>query len=55
MKVNFWQILGIILIVVGAILFMRDKTSKNDTRQPSNPAPATAPAGPAATLPATGP
>ena len=45
MKVNFWQVLGLVLIIVGVVLFARGKIGK-DTVQPA------APSGPAATAPA---
>ena len=38
MKVNFWQVLGLVLVVVGVILFARSKMSSDDT---VDPAPAT--------------
>ncbi|HEX2971522.1 MAG TPA: hypothetical protein VHP11_04280 [Tepidisphaeraceae bacterium] len=36
MKLNFWQWIGIILLVVGAILFMRRRTA-DQAPQPSAP------------------
>ena len=48
-KVNFWQILGGLLIIVGVVLFFRDKTGKDDVvNQPDKGTPL-----PAATAPAT--
>jgi hypothetical protein len=47
MKVNFWQILGIILIVVGVVFFARSKMGKTDEARPTivtQPSAATAPA-----------
>jgi hypothetical protein len=47
MKANIWQILGLILIIAGVVMFVRKKTGPNDTTAaPSNhtaPAAATAP------------
>ena len=43
MKVNFWQILGGILIILGVIFAFRQKTGK-DVTPPPPPPPATAPA-----------
>ena len=31
MKVNFWQVLGIVLVVLGVILVARSKMSSDDT------------------------
>jgi hypothetical protein len=37
MKANVWQILGLLLVVAGVILFARKKISTNDTTAtPSN-------------------
>jgi len=49
MKANVWQILGLILVIAGVVLFARKKISTNDTTAtPSNhttpAAAATAPA-----------
>ena len=50
-KVNFWQILGGLLIIVGVVLFFRDKTGKDDVvKQPGKGTPP-----PAATEPSTQP
>ena len=49
MKVNFWQVLGFVLIIIGVVLFLRDRTGTDDTIKPTEPA------RPAATAPATGP
>ena len=49
MKFNFWQVLGLILIIVGVVFFFRSKTGKNDERKPTTNIPA------AATAPATAP
>lgn len=40
MKVNFWQILGVVLVVIGVVMFFRKPTGKNDviTPPPSQPA-----------------
>lgn len=35
MKFNFWQILGVLLIVVGAIFVIRNQMSAPDTRTPT--------------------
>lgn len=40
MKINFWQVLGVILIIAGVIFFARSKTGKNDTTQPASQPPA---------------
>lgn len=34
MKVNFWQILGLVIIIIGVVFAFRQKTAKNDTVQP---------------------
>ena len=47
MKVNFWQILGGILIILGVIFAFRQRTGTDDTVQPPPPPPP-----PAATAPA---
>ena len=49
MKLNFWQWVGIILIIVGVVLFARRRTGTNDVvnTQPNTTntvAPATTPA-----------
>ena len=31
MKVNFWQVLGIVLVIVGVIFVARKKMSSDDT------------------------
>jgi hypothetical protein len=50
MKINFWQVLGVILIIAGVIFFARSKTGKNDTTQPNNSTPTnTTPTAPATT------
>ena len=37
MKANIWQILGLILIIAGVVLFVRKKTGPGDTTPvPSN-------------------
>lgn len=36
MKANIWQILGLILIIAGVVLFMRKKTGPDTTPTPSN-------------------
>ena len=41
MKVNFWQILGIVILIAGVILVARKKTGKDDTITPADTAPAT--------------
>ena len=38
MKVNFWQVLGFVLIVIGVVMFARKKTGPDDTVKPA-PAP----------------
>ena len=50
MKLNFWQILGIILLIVGVVLIFRNRTATTDVRtETTNPtnstvtAPTTAP------------
>ena len=35
MKINFWQALGIVLIIVGGIFFLRGKISKDQTAKPT--------------------
>ena len=55
MKLNFWQILGIILLIVGVVLIFRNRTATTDVRtETTNPtitAPTTAPT----TAPSTAP
>ena len=34
MKLNFWQILGIIVLIVGVVLVFRKRTATTDTVQP---------------------
>ncbi len=41
MKVNFWQVLGVVLIVVGVIFMARKRMGTSDTVTPSNPPAAT--------------
>jgi hypothetical protein len=54
MKANIWQIIGLILIIAGAVLFLRSRTGP-DTTTPS-PSTHTAPTAPAAaTAPTTNP
>lgn len=43
MKLNFWQILGIIILIVGVVLVARQKMGTNDTVQPASPTPRVAP------------
>ncbi len=40
MKVNFWQALGVVLVVIGVIFYVRGKISKNDTVDPATHPPA---------------
>jgi drug/metabolite transporter (DMT)-like permease len=35
MKVNFWQVLGIVLVVVGVIFYARSKMGTGDTVTPN--------------------
>jgi drug/metabolite transporter (DMT)-like permease len=49
MKLNFWQILGIVLVVIGVVMLVRRPTGRNDTVTPDNSNP------PAATSPTTAP
>jgi hypothetical protein len=50
MKANIWQILGLILVIAGVVLFARKKISPDDTTTaPSNHT------APAATAPTTNP
>jgi hypothetical protein len=49
MKLNFWQILGLILLVIAVVLFARRKTATTDTVPPTAPstnAPTTMPGTP---------
>jgi hypothetical protein len=34
MKANIWQILGLILVIAGVVLFVRKKTGPGDTTAP---------------------
>jgi drug/metabolite transporter (DMT)-like permease len=48
MKINFWQIIGLVLIIAGVVVVARNKLGKNDTvPQPTTTTPA-----PVATQPA---
>ena len=51
MKANIWQILGLILVIAGVVLFARKKISTSDTTAtpPSNQT------APAVTAPSTNP
>ena len=51
MKANIWQILGLILIIAGVVLFVRKKTGPGDT----TPVPSNHTAPPAVTAPTTNP
>jgi hypothetical protein len=53
MKANVWQILGLILVIAGVVLFARKKIGTNDTTAP--PSNHTAPAAATATAPTTQP
>ncbi len=44
MKVNFWQGLGIVLIIVGVIFYVRSKIGDATVDPPSNPPAVTQPA-----------
>jgi hypothetical protein len=35
MKLNFWQILGIIILIVGIVLLVQRRTARNDTTIPA--------------------
>lgn len=35
MKLNFWQILGVLLIVLGAVFVIRKQMSSPDTKTPA--------------------
>ena len=39
MKLNFWQWLGVVLLIIGVIIIFRNKTgnSTDDTVQPTTP------------------
>ena len=52
MKLNFWQVIGLIVLIAGLGLLLWEKNRKPDTgpQQPSPP-PATSPSRPAATQP----
>ena len=52
MKANIWQILGLILIIAGVVLFVRRKTGPDTTPPPANGGTHTAPA---AVTPTTAP
>jgi hypothetical protein len=52
MKVNFWQVLGVVLVIIGVVLFARKKTGTTDTTQP---APTQQQSRPATTEPTTAP
>jgi hypothetical protein len=34
MKVNFWQIVGVVLVIIGVVFVIARKTGKNDTSAP---------------------
>ena len=38
MKLNFWQILGIVIVVIGIVWMIVDRTKKRSTTQPSDTA-----------------
>lgn len=40
MKVNFWQVLGVILIVVGVVFVARKKMGSSDVKPPNGGTPA---------------
>ena len=42
MKVNFWQVVGIVLVIVGVIFVARKKMSSDDTVNPAPDATQTA-------------
>jgi hypothetical protein len=50
MKVNFWQVLGLILIIAGFVLIARKKMGQTDVAPPGGGGGAANP--PAATMPA---
>ena len=55
MKVNFWQVLGLVLIIIGVVLFARDRIGR-DTKPADPPRPAaTAPSVTAGEAAATAP
>ena len=35
MKVNFWQVVGVVLVIVGVIFYARSKMGSDDTVDPS--------------------
>ena len=37
MKLNFWQILGIIILIVGVVLLVQRRTARNDVTVPTTP------------------
>jgi drug/metabolite transporter (DMT)-like permease len=49
MKVNFWQVLGLLLIIVGVVFVARNKMGSGDVKKNGAPAPTPPPA----TTPAT--
>ena len=51
MKVNFWQVVGVVLVIIGVVFVIYRKTGKNDTLPPSSATHATA----RTTIPATAP
>jgi hypothetical protein len=55
MKLNFWQWLGIILLVLGAIGYMLYKKEHAAPTAPPAPAASTVPSAPASTNPSTAP
>ncbi|HEX8324585.1 MAG TPA: hypothetical protein VF595_11820 [Tepidisphaeraceae bacterium] len=44
MKINFWQVLGVILLLVGLIGLIYQRSAATPETTPPAPAPATAPA-----------
>jgi len=40
MKLNFWQILGIVILIVGIVLLVQRRTARNDVAVPT-PTPTT--------------
>ena len=43
MKLNFWQWLGLVLVVIGLVLYVYNKTRRADTTLPSGGGTGTAP------------